>query len=138
MSKLTVRMMMATAFVALFWGADAAFAQTNCSKITDAEIVQAIKQQFETDAEIKDQMQHLNVSVKKRAVTLEGWLDGKTLIAKAAAISKKTKCVKKTVSRLRETGGGSCGPGQKPCGGICIDQKSDCTIVSESPLQQKP
>ncbi len=129
MKKLTVRMMMAAAFVLLFWGAGATFAQTGCSKTTDAEIVQAIKQQFEADAEIKDQMRHVNISVKKRTVTLEGWLDGKALVAKAKAIVKKTKCAKKMVSRLRETGGGSCGPGQKPCGDTCIDSRSECTII---------
>jgi len=87
--------MLAAAFVVLFWGAGATFAQTGCSKTTDAEIVQAIKQQFEADAEIKDQMRHINISVKKRVVTLEGWLDSKELIAKAVAFAKKTKCVKK-------------------------------------------
>ncbi len=134
MKKLTVQMMMATAFVVLFWGAGTTLAQTGCSRMTDAEIVQAIKLQFEADAEIKDQMRHLNISVKKRTVTLEGWLDGKALVAKAKAIAKKTKCVKKVVSRLRETGGGSCGPGQKPCGDTCIDSRSECTIVSDNQL----
>lgn len=121
-------MMTATAFVVLFWSTGAAFAQTDCSKTTDAEIVAAIKAQFEADAEIKDQMQHVNISVKKRVVTLEGWLDGKKLIAKAVALAKKTNCVKRVKSRLKENGGGSCGPGQRPCGGICIDRQSECTI----------
>ena len=132
MKKLTVRMMMATVFVVLFLAAGSAFAQTGCSRTTDAELVQAIKMQFEADAEIKDQMRHLNISVKKRAVTLEGWLDGKALIAKAKAIVNKTKCVKKVVSRLKENGGGSCGPGQKPCGDTCISEKSQCTIGEEN------
>ena len=130
MKNLTVRIMLAAAFVVLFWGAGATFAQTGCSKTTDAEIVQAIKQQFEADAEIKDQMQHINISVKKRVVTLEGWLDSKELIAKAFAIAKKTKCVKKVTKRLKEKGGGSCGAGQKPCGGICIDKRSECNITN--------
>ena len=120
--------MMATAFVVMFWSAGAAFAQTSCSKTTDAEIVAAIKAQFEADAEIKDQMRHLNISVKKRVVTLEGWLDGKALIDKAVALAKKTTCVKKVTSKLKEKGGGSCGPGQRPCGDTCIDRRSECTI----------
>ena len=101
-----------------------------------AEIVQAIKLQFEADAEIKAQMRHVNISVKKRTVTLEGWLDDTSLIAKAKTIVKKTKCVKKVFSRLKENGGGSCGPGMKPCGETCIAEKSDCTIGSENPTQQ--
>ena len=128
--------MIMTAFVGLFLSAGATLAQTACSKTTDAEIVQAIKQQFEADAEIKDQMRHVNVSVKKRTVTLEGWLDGKASVAKAVAFARKTKCAKKTVSRLRENGGGSCGPGQKPCGDTCIDRRSECTIGSENATQQ--
>ena len=103
--------------------------QNDCSKTTDADIVQAIKEQFEADSEIKDQMSHINVSVKKRIVTLEGWLDGKAAVDKAVAMVKKTNCVKKVSSKLKEKGGGSCGPGQKPCGDTCIDKNSACTII---------
>ncbi len=106
--------------------------QTACSKTSNADLVQAIKTQFEADAEIKTQMRHVNVSVKKRVVTLEGWLDGKESVAKAVALAKKTKCVKKVTSRLKEQGGGSCGAGQQACGGTCIDRRSECTI-SASP-----
>ena len=128
MKKSTVQMMLATAFIALFLSASAAFAQTDCSKTTDAELVQAIKQQFEADTEIKDQMRHINVSIKNRRVTLEGWLDGKAVINRAIAIVKKTECVRSVASRLKMRGGGSCGPGQRPCGDICIDRRSSCTI----------
>lgn len=130
MKKSTVRkMMIATAFVVLFLSAGESSAQTSCSKTTDAEFVAAVKAQFETDAEIKAQMRHVNVSVKNRRVTLEGWLDGKALVSKAVALARKTKCVRKVDNRLKETGGGSCGPGQKPCGDICIDARTECTIV---------
>jgi len=132
MKKSTVQMMIATAFVALFLSAGAAFAQTGCSKTTDAEIVQAIKQQFEADAGIKDQMRHVNISVKKRRVTLEGWLDGNALVVKAVALARKTKCVKGVVSRLKTSGGGSCGPGQKPCGDTYISERSECTIGNDN------
>jgi len=132
MKKSTVQIMIATAFVALFLSAGAAFAQTGCSKTTDAEIVQAIKQQFEADAGIKDQMRHVNISVKKRRVTLEGWLDGNALVVKAVALARKTKCVKGVVSRLKTSGGGSCGPGQKPCGDTCISERSECTIGNDN------
>lgn len=102
--------------------------QTNCSKTIDADIVKAIKEQFEANAEIKEQMSHINISVKGRVVTLEGWLDGKESVANAIAITKKIKCVKKVFSRLKEKGGGSCGPGQKACGDICIDKRSVCNL----------
>lgn len=106
----------------------AAASQTGCSKTTDADLVQTIKEKFAADADIKDQMRHVNVSVKGRRVTLEGWLDGKEMVAKAVALVKKTKCVRSVISRLKENGTGSCGAGQKPCGDSCIDRRSVCNI----------
>ena len=103
--------------------------QTNCSATTDENIVKAVKESFEADPDIKDQMPHLNVSVKKRTVKLEGWLDGKAAIDKAVALAKKTKCVRKVSHKLKEQGGGSCGAGLKPCGDTCIDKGSRCNIV---------
>ncbi len=104
--------------------------QTNCSKTPNADIVKAIQEQLEADSDIKDQMRHINVSVKNRTVTLEGWLDGKAAVTKAVTLAKKTKCVKKVISKLKERGGGSCGPGQQPCGDTCIDRRSECTILN--------
>jgi len=104
--------------------------QTNCSTTTNADIVKAIQEQLAADSAIKDQMRHVNVSVKKRVVTLEGWLDGKDSVAKAKTLAKGTKCVKKVISKLKERGGGSCGPGQKPCGDTCIDRRSECNILN--------
>lgn len=80
MKQSTVQMIIVMAFIALFWLTGATMAQTGCSKTTNAEIVAAIKAQFEADPDIKTQMQHVNISVKKRVVTLEGWLDGKELV----------------------------------------------------------
>lgn len=130
MKKTTVRMMIAAVFVVLFWGVGATAAQTRCSKTTDAELVQTIKEKFAADDEIKDQMRHLNVSIKNRAVKLEGWLDGKMLVDKAIAIVRKTKCVRSVVSKLKTRGGGSCGAGLRPCGDGCIDRRSECTITN--------
>ena len=105
-----------------------AAAQSKCSWTSDDDIVKSIKEKFEADAQIKDQMRHVNVSVKKRRVTLEGWLDGRAAVRKAAALARKTPCVKMVTSRLRARGGGSCGPGLRPCGDTCIDRRSQCTI----------
>ncbi len=105
---------------------------TNCSKTTDADILQAIKEKFKADPEINDQMQHVNISVKKHVVTLEGWLSGEKLIAKAVAIAKKTKCVKKVISKLSQSPRVGCGQGQKMCGDICIDRNSECTVSNDN------
>ncbi len=104
--------------------------RTVCSKTTDADLIQAIKEKFAADPEIKDQMRHINVSVKKRVVKLEGWLDGQNSIIKAIVIAKKTKCVRRVISQLKENGSGSCGAGQVPCGDTCIDKRSVCTITT--------
>lgn len=103
-----------------------------CAQTSDEEIVKAIKEKLAADPKIKDQMRHLNVSSKNRIVKLEGWLDDKQLISQAILAAQRTPCVKKVVSKLKNRGGGSCGPGQKPCGDICIDRDSACTILNEN------
>lgn len=105
--------------------------QTSCATTTNDSIVKAIQDQLAAETDIKDQMRHINVSVKNRTVTLEGWLDGKAAVTKAITLSKKTKCVKKVISKLKERGGGSCGPGLRPCGDTCIDRRSACNILSQ-------
>lgn len=107
---------------------NATTSKLNCSKMPDADIVKAIKEQFQADADISANMNHLNVSVKNRAVKLEGWIGENALILKAISIAKKTQCVKKVTSKLKESGHGTCGPGLKPCGETCIDKTSDCNI----------
>ena len=107
----------------------AATPKPDCSKTTDADIVKAIKEQLQADPDIAPEMIHLNVSVKKKKVKLEGWLSDEKLISKAVAIAKKSPCVKKVISTVKEQAGGiSCGPGLKPCGGACIDKASACNI----------
>ena len=101
MKKSMFKMIIATAFVVLFWSAGTTFGQTGCSKTTNANIVAAIKAKFEADPEIKEQMRHVNISVKKRIVRLEGWLDGKVLMDKAVALAKSANCVKKVINLLK-------------------------------------
>jgi osmotically-inducible protein OsmY len=111
-------------------GEETTGAQKSCSKITNQELTKTIKERLADNADIKASMNHLNVSVKNRVVKLEGWLD-EELIPKAVAIVNGTPCVKKkAINKLKTRGGGSCGPGQKPCGDICIDKDSTCTISS--------
>lgn len=102
--------------------------RARCSRTTDAELVNTIKEKLEADAKISSQMTHINVNVKNKTVKLEGWLNGGVSVAKAVSIATKTKCVKRVISKLKTRGGGSCGAGQQPCGDTCIDKNSYCTI----------
>ena len=102
--------------------------QNNCSTTSDADLVKTAKEALAAIPEIKDQMRHLNVSITKRVVKLEGWLDGQALINKAIVTARKTKCVRRVISKLKPHGGGNCGPGQTPCGDTCIERGSSCTI----------
>ena len=104
----------------------AATPKPDCSKTSNADIVKAIKEHLQADPDLAPEMSHLNVSVKKKTVKLEGWLSDKTLIAKAVAIARKSHCVKKVIDKLKEQGGTVCGPGQRPCNGFCIDKSSAC------------
>ncbi len=103
-------------------------AQTTCSQTTDEELVKAIREKLAAIPDFKKQMRHINVSVKTRVVTLEGWISGKGAVAQAAKIASTTKCVRRVINKLKPNGGGSCGPGQKPCGDTCIDKEAACTI----------
>ena len=103
----------------------------NCSRTTDDELTRNIMERLEAVPEIRRQMSHLNVSVKNRVVKLEGWLSNAGLVARARTIAKNTRCVRSVVSKLKTRGGGSCGPGQKPCGDICIDKGSECNIGND-------
>ena len=107
-------------------------AQTKCYGTTDADIVNAVKEKLQADPDIAKQMNHLNVSSKRRVVKLEGWLTGQGAIAKAVALTRTTKCVKRVISAgtVKKHGGGSCGPGQKICGDTCIDRNSACNIIN--------
>jgi osmotically-inducible protein OsmY len=106
--------------------------QVRCSATTDADIVKAVQERLQTDPDIAKQMNHFNVSSKRKVVKLEGWLAGNGVIARAVNLARTTKCVKRVVGarNIKKRGGGNCGPGLKPCGDGCIDKNSVCNIRS--------
>lgn len=104
------------------------FAQkTDCSKTTDAMIVDAIYAKMKVKYEA--QMGHVNVRSKARVVTLEGWATTKGIKKDIEKLAKKVGCVKQPVVNNLTIGvGGGCGPGSKPCGSICIPIEEECNI----------
>jgi hypothetical protein len=100
--------------------------KTDCSKTTDAMIVDAIYAKMKVKYEA--QMSHVNVRIKDGVVTLEGWATTKGVKKDIEKFAKKTGCVKSVVSNLTIGVGGGCGPGTKPCGDICIPTNEPCNI----------
>lgn len=98
----------------------------DCSKMTDDEIVQAVYDKIEV--KYSNQINHINVRVKDKVVTLEGWATTKKVKKEIEGYAKKIKCVKKVDSKLTIGIGGGCGPGQKQCGTICIPSSETCNI----------
>ena len=103
------------------------FAQkVDCSTTTDTETVGRIYAKIEV--KYKAQMNHINVTVKDGVVTLQGWATTKGVKKEIEKIAKKTACVKSVMNKLTIGVGGGCGPGEKPCGSICIPEAETCNI----------
>jgi len=100
--------------------------KTDCSKTTDTEIVDSIYSKIKVKYEA--QMSHINVRIKDGVVTLEGWVTKKGVKKEVEKFARKTGCVKKVMNNLTIGVGGGCGPGQKPCGDICIPLAETCNI----------
>ena len=104
-----------------------AYAQkTDCTKMTDVEIVDAIY--VKLNVKYAAQMNHVNVRIKEGIVTIEGWVTTEKIKKDIAKIAKKVKCVKEVVNTLTIGVGGGCGLGTKPCGDICIPTNENCNI----------
>lgn len=113
------------AFVLLF--SAAAFAQRiDCTKRTDAEIVSSVYQNIKVKS--SSEMAHVNVTSNNGVVTIRGYATTKSAKKAIENAAKKTACVKRVVSHLTVGSSGGCGPGQKPCGEICIPIDETCTI----------
>lgn len=105
----------------------AAFAQrTDCTKITDAEIVSSVYQSIKV--KYSSEMPHVNVTSNNGVVTIRGYATTKSAKKAIEKAAKKTACVKSVVSHLTVGSSGGCGPGQKPCGETCIPIAESCTI----------
>lgn len=100
--------------------------KTDCSKTTDDQIVDSIYAKIK--AKHEGQMKHINVRISSGVVTLEGWATTKGVKKEIEKFARKTGCVKKVVNSLTIGVGGGCGPGQKPCGDICIPVAQPCNI----------
>jgi len=102
----------------------------DCTQVTDTETVKAIYDKIKV--KYASQISHINVRIKGNVVTLEGWATTKSVKKEIEKYAKKTNCVKKVVNNLSIGVGGGCGPGQKKCGDICIDEGEDCNITLEN------
>ncbi len=129
MTKKSIMKIALAVFSLILMGNIGTYAQkTDCSKVTDADTVKAIYDKIRV--KYPGQMERVNVRIKDGVVTLEGWTTTKGMRKDIEKYAKKTKCVKKVVSKLTIGIPGGCGPGQKRCGDICIDEAEDCNITS--------
>jgi BON domain len=105
------------------------FAQ-DCSKMTDDQIVQAIYDKIKV--KYPDRMQRINVRIKDKVVTIEGWVTSTKAKKEIEGYATKIKCVKKGKFKVENKLGtsipGGCTPGTKPCGSICIPEGERCNI----------
>ena len=102
----------------------------DCAKRSDRRVAKDFKKRVKADRQFDNQRRRINVSVKDRVVTLEGYVVGTEAITTLEKYAGETACVTKVVNRLTAgTFGGGCGPGQKRCGDICIDQTSTCNLI---------
>lgn len=104
--------------------------KVDCSTVTDADIVKEVQDKIKADARFKDQLKQINVSAKDKVVTLNGWVKGAAAKAAVGKYAKSARCVKSVKNSLGTRLKVGCGPGQKPCGDICIDEKAECNIMN--------
>ena len=107
----------------------AATPATDCS---DTAIMKAIYAKLRADNLFKDRLNHINVSVKSKVVTLNGDAVGKGAVAKAGKLAQ-VACVTNVVNKLRSAHKVGCENGKKPCGDECIDQGQDCNLPPPPP-----
>ncbi len=110
--------------------ANAATPQKGCGRVTDAEIIAAIKDKIKNDSlhRFDSQLKHINVDSRKKIVTLDGFVNGRSQVRAVGNFATTTRCVKKVVNRLRDRFIVGCGAGTKPCGDICIPRTASCNI----------
>jgi osmotically-inducible protein OsmY len=107
--------------------------KVDCSAVTDADIVKAIQDKIKANPKFKKQLNLINVSSRDKAVILNGQVKDATAKATVGKYATSAKCVQSVKNDLglgiRPVTIG-CGPGQKLCGDICIDEKADCNIMN--------
>ena len=105
--------------------------QNDCRSTTDAEIVAAIHEKIKADKRFDDQWRHINVTSRNRIVTIRGWVKGRVQVNDVIKYARTTRCVRRVISNHFRTyrSSGSCGPGMKRCGDICIERNQECNLI---------
>ena len=103
--------------------------RASCATVADADIVAAVQAKIKADHRYDGQWTHINVSSQGRVVTLDGYVVGKGAIARLAGYARAVRCVARVRNNLSSYKSAGCGPGQKSCGDICIEEKSECNII---------
>jgi osmotically-inducible protein OsmY len=108
--------------------------KVDCSAVTDADIVKAIQDKIKANPKFKKQLKLINVSSTDKAVILDGRVIDKAAIATIGKYANSAKCVLSVKNNIglgaNRPVSASCGPGQKICGEICIDEKAECNIMN--------
>lgn len=111
-------------------GAFAQKSKTDCSTVTDKDIVKEIYAKIMT--KYAYQVSKINVRSTDKVVTIEGWVTSKSAKKEIEKWAKKIKCVIKVDNKLGTVPTG-CSEGMKPCGDICIPQKETCNLCRAAP-----
>lgn len=112
--------------------ADLQGAATPATDCSDAALTKAIYNKLRADNLFKDRLNHINVSVKNKVVTLNGDAVGKGAVAKAGKLAQ-VACVTKVNNKLKSAHKVGCEDGKKPCGDECIDKNQDCNLPPPPP-----
>ena len=126
--KSMVKITLAVFSLILFSSVGASAQKTDCSKMTDAQIVKAIYDKMKKKSSLERQILRVNVRSKDGVVTLEGWTTTKKIKAEIVKIAQKIKCVKQPVINNLGDGPVGCDQGQKRCGNTCIPIEETCNI----------
>ncbi len=125
--KSIVKITLAVFSLILFSTVGTSAQKTDCSKMTDDQIVKAIYDKMKKKRSLEQQILHVNVRSKDGVITLEGWTTNKKIKAEIVKIANQIKCKKQVINELGDSPVG-CGPGQKLCGTICIPIEEQCNV----------
>jgi hypothetical protein len=98
----------------------------DCCKLTDAELVDFVYAKLKP--KFADQLNHVNIRIKDRVLTIEGWVAKDKMKTDIEKIISKIKCLKSFTSTLTIGVGGGCPDGTVPCGATCIPAGETCNI----------
>jgi osmotically-inducible protein OsmY len=100
--------------------------QTDCSTVTDADIVKAVQQKIKEDPQLEAQWKQFNITSKDKVVLLRGWVKGEEAVKTMGKYARQTACVAKVNNRLMSVKADGCGRLQQRCGDICIGSGEQC------------